>query len=55
MVREDDASLIPWIDENGFESFEQGAEGAAGEDGQTLGAGALDGIDAADLSAVVER
>ena len=55
MVREDDASLIPWIDENGFESFEQGAEGAVGADGQASGAGALDGIDAADLSAVVER
>ncbi len=55
MVREDNASLIPWIDENGFESFEQGAEDAAGADGQASGAGALDGIDAGDLSAVVER
>ena len=55
MVREDDASLIPWIDENGFESFEQAGEGASGADGQTSGAGTLDGIDAADLSAVVER
>ena len=55
MVREDDASLIPWIDENGFESFEQGAEGAADANGQTSGTGAFDGIDAADLSAVVER
>lgn len=25
IVREDDASLIPWIDENGFESFEREA------------------------------
>ncbi|OUO21801.1 Fe-S cluster assembly ATPase SufC [Collinsella sp. An307] len=55
MVREDDASLIPWIDENGFESFEQAGEGAVGADGQASGTGALDGIDAADLSAVVER
>ncbi len=55
MVREDNASLIPWIDENGFESFEQGAEDAADADGQASGAGALDGIDAGDLSAVVER
>ena len=55
IVREDDASLIPWIDENGFESFEQAGEGAVGADGQASGAGALDGIDAADLSAVVER
>ena len=55
MVREDDASLIPWIDENGFESFEQAGEGAADANGQTSGTGAFDGIDAADLSAVVER
>lgn len=28
MVREDDASLIDWIDKNGFESFEREAEAA---------------------------
>lgn len=28
MVKEDDASLIPWIDEHGFESFEREAEAA---------------------------
>ena len=55
MVREDDASLIPWIDENGFESFEQGVESAADAGAHASGAGALDGIDATDLSAVVER
>ena len=27
MVRHDNAELIPWIDENGFESFEQAAAG----------------------------
>ena len=31
IVREDDASLIPWIDEHGFESFEREAAGAADE------------------------
>ena len=30
IVREDDSSLIPWIDEHGFESFE--GQGAAGTD-----------------------
>ena len=25
IVREDDASLIPWIDKNGFETFEREA------------------------------
>ena len=29
VVRTDDASLIPWIDENGFESFEREAANAA--------------------------
>ena len=29
IVREDDASLIPWIDEHGFESFEREAAGTA--------------------------
>lgn len=29
IVREDDASLIPWIDEHGFESFEREAADAA--------------------------
>ncbi len=28
IVREDDASLIPWIDANGFDSFERGAAAA---------------------------
>ena len=32
IVREDDASLIPWIDANGFDSFErEAAAAAAGE------------------------
>ena len=31
VVREDDASLIDWIDENGFESFERAAENDAAE------------------------
>ena len=31
IVHEDDASLIPWIDEHGFESFEREAAGAADE------------------------
>ena len=31
IVREDDASLIPWIDENGFESFEREAAAASGQ------------------------
>ena len=31
IVREDDASLIPWIDEHGFESFEREAAGAAAD------------------------
>ena len=29
IVREDDASLIPWIDEHGFESFEREADETA--------------------------
>ena len=29
VVRTDDASLIPWIDEHGFESFEREAANAA--------------------------
>ncbi|MBM6777264.1 Fe-S cluster assembly ATPase SufC [Collinsella ihumii] len=31
IVREDDASLIPWIDEHGFESFEREAADAAAD------------------------
>lgn len=32
IVREDDASLIPWIDEHGFESFERDARTPAADD-----------------------
>ena len=31
IVREDDASLIPWIDANGFESFEHASSADASE------------------------
>ncbi len=48
VAHEDDASLISWIDEHGFERFEQGATGAAEDaDAQDL--------DAAQFSAVIER
>ena len=52
VVHEDDASLIGWIDEHGFESFE-GAQG--GTDGSAGDDGSAGGPSAADLSAVVER
>ena len=39
IVREDDASLIPWIDRHGFESFEEpGSNGAAGSSSPAQGA-----------------
>ena len=52
VVREDTADLIGWIDENGFESFEQAAAGA--EPGDAVAA-ATAGLTAEDLSPVIER
>ena len=52
VVREDTADLIGWIDENGFESFEQAAAGAEPGD---AAAAATAGLTAEDLSPVIER
>ncbi len=45
VVHEGDASLIDWIDEHGFERFEQEAAGGSADAA----------LDPADLSAVIER
>lgn len=46
IVREDDASLIPWIDANGFDTFEREAERAAHE-GEPSRDAAIDAVRAA--------
>lgn len=52
MVHEDDASLIDWIDEHGFERFESDDGASEGTDG--AGSSAQD-PSPADLSAAIER
>ena len=53
IVREDDASLIPWIDANGFDTFEREAaaqletERAAAEEGEPSRDAAIDAVRAA--------
>ena len=54
IVREDDASLIPWIDANGFDTFEREAAAqlaaereAAGDSADAPAAAAMDAVRAA--------
>ena len=55
MVHEGDAGLIGWIDEHGFESFEQADGASAAADAAVAGAADTDAIDPADLAAAIER
>ena len=50
IVREDDASLIPWIDANGFDSFERGAAAQLAAEQAAQPAPAVDPVRAASMN-----
>ncbi len=50
IVREDDASLIPWIDANGFDSFEREAAAQLATEQAAQPAPAVDPVRAASMN-----